>query len=336
MRPSRRKRWIEQAFADVDLVKSGDGSLSLRIGRQEFEFGSGRLVDAREGPNVRLAFDGADLILRTHSWQVDAFAAKPVINNLNVMDAPPDHGTTFWGAYAVRPLPITRGGNIDVYYLGIDKKHARFQRGVSQEVRHTGGERFWGSRGKLGYNEEAMFQWGSFGNTAIRAWALASEADYKLSLPLNPELGVRVGGTSGDRNPVNGALRTFNPLFPTGLYFGEGAVNLNGPSNMLRLGPSLRFHLTDNLVVATDWDCFWRESLQDGVYGLGVNLLFTGSENQTRYIGSQPSVGAYWQMNRHVSISAAYTHFAAGSFLRHRPSPGRDVNYAAIWTGFKF
>jgi hypothetical protein len=188
----------------------------------------------------------------------------------------------------------------------------------------------------LGYNEEAMFQWGSFGKTAIRAWALASEADYKLSLPLNPALGVRVAATSGDRNPVNGALRTFNPLFPTGLYFGEGAVNLNGPSNMLRLGPSLTLHLTSSFVVAMDWDSFWRESLRDGVYGLGVNLLFTGSETQTRYIGSQPSVGAYWQITRHFSVSAAYTHFAAGSFLRHRPSPGRDVDYAAIWTGFKF
>jgi hypothetical protein len=103
--------WIEQAFAEVDLAKSGDGSVSLRIGRQEFEFGSGRLVDAREGPNVH----GADLILRTHSWRVDAFTARPVINNLNVMDDPPDHNTTFWGAYAVKPLPITRGGNIDVY-----------------------------------------------------------------------------------------------------------------------------------------------------------------------------------------------------------------------------
>ena len=36
-------------------------SLVLRLGRQEFEFGSGRFVDVREGPNVRQAFDGASL-----------------------------------------------------------------------------------------------------------------------------------------------------------------------------------------------------------------------------------------------------------------------------------
>jgi hypothetical protein len=70
-------------------------TLRLRAGRQEFEFGIGRLVDVREGPNVRLAFDGLDLILDTASWHLDGFATRPVINNLNVFDNPPDHTVMF-------------------------------------------------------------------------------------------------------------------------------------------------------------------------------------------------------------------------------------------------
>ena len=35
----------------------GTGS-NFRVGRQELEYGSGRLIDVREGPNVRLSFDG--------------------------------------------------------------------------------------------------------------------------------------------------------------------------------------------------------------------------------------------------------------------------------------
>jgi hypothetical protein len=71
------------------------------------------------------------------------------------------------------------------------------------------------------------------------------------------------------------------------------------------------------------------------VYGLGVNLLRSGLQAQPRYIGSQPSMGIYWQANRHFSMSAACTHFFAGLFLTESPSPGRDVNYAAIWASYK-
>jgi hypothetical protein len=133
------KLWFEQAFADITLAKGAEAkgaqakgaeakenSLVLRLGRQEFYFGTGRLVDIREGPNVHQGFDGIALIWKKASWDVRAFATKPVLNGTGFFDAPPDSGTTFWGVYAVRPLPKTRGGNIDLYYLGLDRKRAVF------------------------------------------------------------------------------------------------------------------------------------------------------------------------------------------------------------------
>jgi len=329
--------WLEEAFVDINALKSDDTSLTLRLGRQEFEFGSGGLVDVREGPNVRQAFDGVDVIIEAASWHVDSFATRPVINYSNVFDDPPNHATMFWGVYGVRPLPITNGGNIDVYYLGIDNKQATFQRGTAREVRHTLGTRFWGARGALDYNAIAVLQVGTFGNANIRAWGVAADTGYNLrSVRFKPELKVKLSLFSGDRNPNSGSLGTYNPLFPSGAYFGEGVVNLNGPSNLIRLGPSVRLHLADNLLLVGDYDVFWRKSLQDGVYGLGVNLLRSGLVNQNRYIGSQPSLGVYWQADRHFSLSAAYTPFIVGSFLTHSAPPGRDVSYAAIWAGYKF
>jgi hypothetical protein len=318
-------------------MKSENASLQIRVGRQEFEFGSGRLVDAREGPNVRQAFDGIDMILNAASWHVDGFATRPVLNNVNVFDDPANHATMFWGVYGVRPLRITKGGNIDLYYLGIDNKEATFNRGTAQEIRHTTGTRFWGDRGSWDYNLEATFQWGSFGSAGIRAWSIAPGASYKLrSLPLSPQLELRFIATSGDQNPDTGALGTFNPLFPTAIYFGEGVINLNGPSNLIGVRPAAKFQLAKTVLLDVDYDFAWRESLQDGVYGLGVNLLRSGVENQARYIGSQPSMGVYWQANRHFSLSGAYTHFFVGPFLTESATPGRDVNYAAVWATYKF
>ena len=71
------KLWVEQGFADIGLIGSGRRSLTSQLGRQQFEFGSGRLVDVREGPNVGLAFDGVDAVLNAAPWHVDAFAVRP-------------------------------------------------------------------------------------------------------------------------------------------------------------------------------------------------------------------------------------------------------------------
>jgi hypothetical protein len=276
------------------------------------------------------------LILNAASWHADGFATRPVLNNVGVFDDPPNHATMFWGVYAVRPLPVTRGGNIDLYYLGIDNKEATFQRGTAQEIRHTIGSRFWGNHGPWDYNVEGLFQFGSFGNTDIRAWSVTPGASYSFrSLPLSPQVEVRFIATSGD-HPDSGALGTFNPLFPTAIYFGQGVINLNGPSNLMGVRPAAKFQLSKNVLLAVDYDFFWRESLQDGVYGLAVNLLRSAFENQARHIGSQPSVGIYWQADRHFSLSAAYTHFSTGPFLTESATPGRNVNYAAIWATYKF
>ena len=331
------KLFAEQGFVDIGFIEHAGGSLTLRLGRQEFEYGSGRLVDVREGPNVRLAFDGVDAVLKAASWHVDAFAARPVVNNTAVFDDPPNHATIFWGAYGVRPLRSAHGGNIDAYYLGIDNKQATFSRGTAQEIRHTAGTRFWGEHRALAYNWEGMFQWGSFGHDDIRAWALGTHTGYNVRwISSQPQIGINLGATSGDTDRPSAPLGTFNPLFPTGIYFGVGGVNLNGPSNMLRVGPTITFHLRKTVSLILDDDFFWRKSLEDGVYGLGVNLLWSGLDNRNRYVGSQPSAGVYWQASRHIGLAAAYTHFSVGPFLTQSAPPGKDVDYAAIWAAYKF
>jgi hypothetical protein len=154
------KLWFEQAFADVTLEKKAgekENSLIMRLGRQEFRFGTGRLVDMREGPNVHRAFDGIALIWKKASWDVHAFATKPVLNGTGFFDAPADPGTTFWGVYAVRSKTKEENiqpRNIDLYYLGLDQKQAVFDKGVGRELRHIIGTRFWGERGGSDYNCE--------------------------------------------------------------------------------------------------------------------------------------------------------------------------------------
>jgi hypothetical protein len=331
------KLFFEEGFAEFVPSKKRDQSLVLRLGRQEFEFGSGRFVDVREGPNIRQTFDGASLKWKRSTWTVDGLAVKPVLNGNGVLDSPPNHGSTFWGTYVVHPLREIKGGNIDLYYLGLARKSAAFEKGTQNELRHTVGGRFWGGRNGWTYNSETMFQWGSFGDDGIRAWGTTHDTAYTFrSAMLLPQIGATAGIASGNRGGSGSPLGTFNPLFPTGFYFGQGAINLLGPLNLFGGGPHITVQLTRSLSVIADDHTFWRTSLQDGVYGLGANLQFSGQGNSGRYIGNQPTVGVYWNTTRHLSISTAYGHFFIGPFLSQASPPGRAVDYAAVWTTYKF
>jgi hypothetical protein len=52
-----KKLDFQTAFIEIG---TGDERnwIKFRAGRHEMEYGSGRLIDVREGPNVRLSFDG--------------------------------------------------------------------------------------------------------------------------------------------------------------------------------------------------------------------------------------------------------------------------------------
>src|SRR5258708_2468092 len=180
--------------------------------------------------------------------------------------------------------------------------------------------------------------------SCVIRWEEGSGADETVgaitakrwSIALRPQVGATAGIANGNHGGSRSTLGTFNPLFPTGFYFGQGGISLLGPLNLFEVGPHVSLQLTRSLSVVADDHTFWRTSLQDGVYGLGINLLVSGQGNSGRYIGNQPSVGVYWNAGRHLSVSTAYAHFLVGTFLAKASPPGRDVDYAAVSTTYKF
>ena len=67
---------------------------------------------------------------------------------------------------------------------------------------------------------------------------------------------MTAAATSGDNANPNGPLGTFSPLFPTGLYFGQGVINLNGPSNLIQINPQVGLQLTKSVMVVADNNIF--------------------------------------------------------------------------------
>ena len=146
---------IQQLYLDINFPSFDEGSFTLRLGQQELAYGIVRLIDPREGPNVRQSFDGAKAILHVEKWEIDGFATRLAETNTDRFDNP-DPYTKFWGLYATPDLGFIPNAGIDLYYLGLRRNFAPFDSGLATKTRHTLGSRLHGTRGSAAYvGEEA-------------------------------------------------------------------------------------------------------------------------------------------------------------------------------------
>jgi alginate export protein len=111
--PDEDQRDLHEAFLDVRGPLGESSALTLRAGRQELAYGASRLMDPREGPNVRRSFDGLRTILGAGGWSVEAFATRPVETNRYVVDDSTDAAVAFWGVYSLSPRLGCGLGNLD-------------------------------------------------------------------------------------------------------------------------------------------------------------------------------------------------------------------------------
>lgn len=327
---------VQQAFVELSGGLPEDGTGLLRAGRQELRYGSGRLVDVREGPNVRRKFDGGLGRLSRGDWRLDLIAARPADDEPGMLDDGTNGSQALWGGYLVGTSPgwLPFGSAIDLYYLGYRNDDSSYQQGTAAETRHSVGTRLWGERAGWDWNWELIGQAGEFGHGDIRAWSAASDTGYTWQgVALTPRLGLSANIASGDENPDDADLQTFNPLFPRGSYFSE--VALLGPRNFYNLHPFLTLNPTERTSITTDVDFFWRLETEDGIYSPSGQLLRSGAGSDARYVGTEISLNASWQVTDRLALTGVYAHFFPGRFIEETGS-SKDIDYFELTLKFQF
>ncbi|MEM7665826.1 MAG: alginate export family protein [Pseudomonadota bacterium] len=305
-----------------------------RIGRQELNIGSGRLVSIRDGPNVRRTFDGVRLGLARGDWSVEGFGFGVRGDERGSFDDRIFEDEALWGVYATLGDAPLLPGSADFFYLGFDEDAAIFDQGVADETRHTFGTRFHGREGRWDWNWEAMVQVGSFGQGDIFAWTLATDTGYTfIDTPWQPRIAFNANIASGDNDPNDADLQTFNPLFPRGNYFSEAAIL--GPRNFYNAHLFLTVHPSEKLTVTTDVNSFFRLDTDDGVYAPAGFLIAPGDGSDARFVGSSFSLNAEYEFSRNVLLTGIYTHFEPGSVLEDT-SPGEAIDFFEVTLRFRF
>ena len=325
---------VNQGFMDFKLLNESDQSLSLRAGRQEIVFGSRRFFNYRERPNMRLSHDAVTGIFRVAKWDVRAFGARPVTINPGIFDNDSGPAKTVWGLYGVRQK-LFFSLNADLYYLGLHSRNTTYDQGQAEETRHTFGTRIWGKRKNLDYNFEFLHQFGRFGQGDIHAYAYASDTGYTILLDgkVKVRFSLRADVYSGDDDPNDADLNSFNPFFPKGKHISQLAAS--GLINQRDLHPRINLTLDEHWFLTASTLFIWRDSLNDGIYSIGNGVLRSGQPSRARYVGTQPELEIKYSFNRHLDLKGTFVYFRAGKFLK-QTSPGFDTTYLGSMLTFRF
>lgn len=329
------KLFVHQSFGEYNFSPNSSKKIIARIGRQELQLGSGRILSTRVGPNIRQSFDVARIVVMGYSkWNFSGFYGKPVANQLGVFDNDlfSDKSPDFWNIAAIRSFGKL---NLDLYYFGYFKKNAVFQQGAGYEKRHSLGGRIH-SKAAFDYDIEALYQFGKFNDADISAYTVSAHIGYTFfHAPLKPRIGLKTEYISGDVNTSDNTLQTFNAMFPDGGYF--AGVNALGPSNLYDVHPSVDYQLRKNIRLSSGIAYVWRASLQDGLYNpAGFLIVRNTTPNNERFVGTQFTQIANWKINRYFSVTGIYAYFFAGDYLKQSSPARTDTDLLSFIATFQF
>jgi len=316
---------LEQAFVLI-TEPVDEGTVRLRLGRQQFAFDLQRFVSSRDGPNVRQSYDGAWAEYQRGAWKFIAFYTQPV----QTQDEKPfdDYSSSSFTFSALRvERDQVAGGSLSLYYAHFKEDDVHFLAASGNERRNILDGRFAGARDGFDWDVEAMGQTGSLGPKEVRAWGLGSLAGYTWqSAHWSPRLGLQVDAASGTENLSGQTVGTFNPLFPNGYYLQLAAYT--GYVNFIHVKPSVTLHPENHVTLLFAVAAQWRQTIGDGVYVM-PDIPIAGTAGQPgRYSGSYGQARVDWIISPNAAFAVELDRFIIGDVLER--AGGHNSNYAGV------
>jgi hypothetical protein len=300
------------------------------------------LIGISEWSNAQRNYDAVRATINSPHNSLDLFYFRPVmIERYEFDDSDGRMGMAgIYDTLEVPGLPAGVKSKFSLYGFALNTVHEASwpaDPGKGSENRYTIGSELTGNFGPADYDVEADYQLGNFKSEAITAFSIATEGGYSFShlmLAPRPYLGFDLA--TGDHNPNNGHLGTFNQLFPSGHTF-FGYMDFIGRQNIIDLHPGIELTLAKNRAFAqkaalrTEYHEFWRQSTHDAIFDSGGSPFRTSGSSTAANIGSELDLLLNWQFTRHVSSYLGYSHFFPGSFISQSgASKQSDFAYMAV------
>lgn len=323
---------LQQGFFDFHHPLSA-GQLIVRAGRQEMSYDEGAIIGLRDGPNVRLSFDGVRASFSDGAEAVDVFAVRPVGVSSGVFDDVAAKGQALFGAHStVSSLGFT-GLAVDAFVYGNTMPAVSLYPTTAAERTGTFGARLRFSRGGYDATVGAIGQVGSFGSRGVLAYAAHANVGYTFTdAIMSPGFTIRVDVLSGSNDPGHGQVHTFNALYPNVAYSTEATIE--APANLIE--PALVACINPLPGVRLQYlvESLFRYSTSDAFYVAPLTPLIPGTKSKSRFSGIEQQLSGSWRISDHVTLAAAFVHFGAGAFILQ--GGGHDEDFGMTEISFRF
>ncbi len=315
--------------------------LSLRAGRQEFSYGAQRLLGAFNWSNVAQTFDGGKLGMHfsTFHTQLDIFAGeKSPIKSPRQADDLFDGSNKdrMWAYYAT--MKVFHETLVENYLIRrATYKNISFGPNGSSEIDNYtfGGRLKKAFSSGIDYELEVAGQWGNFKDQDVRAMMAVGILGYTFQKPWQPRIAFEFDYGSGDSDPTDGKMTTFDNLYPTNhLFYGYmdliSLQNLNDYRFQVSAKPSKKLRLQ------ADMHLIFLDTPKDSFYSVGRTVTRTAA---TSIAGVSPHVGDEidllldYKLNNNVAVQAGYGHFFAGKYLQETGA-NDDTDFFYLQTTF--
>lgn len=332
--PASQKDPIDLRFGYVQIGNAEEGPVSLRFGRQSFEFGEGRLIGDGTWSSVGHSFDAARMTFHYRRFRLDAFSG---ISDKIYIDrfATPTPGEHFDGLYGSLDRVIP-SAVIEPYLFWKMEHH------VKGEMVKTGNldEKTVGVRwvGKLplgmDYGMESAMQRGRLATEPISAWATHLVMGFTLpNVQHLPRFFAEFNRGSGDQNAKDGVHNTFDALFAN-WHDKFGLADQFCWVNTVYARGGFQYKARANLTLGLADNSFWLANRHDGLYTSG-KLAIASNGMEGRYIGQEPDFQARWNPTSRMQIDFATGHIFAGEFL-HKSNLGAGYNNVVLGVTQRF
>ena len=349
---------LRQAYIELSMNEWG-----LKIGRQVLAFGDQRLIGPLEWSNLSRTFDAVRLTYKGSDYTVDAFASSVVVadrgsfNQSDTFNGNETHREqVFSGLYFntrafsladadLYALHLHQAGNTDFFTLGTRLKSkpatpAPMQHdGKSMEHDGKAMMRPAPAASPWDWDAEFAFQFGEVGGRDLTAFAGHVGAGYTIpGCPISSRIGLEYNYATGDGDPTDGDVETFQNLFPTNhIYY--GFIDAFSWQNIHDVAVSWKTTPCKDVTARVDFHAFWLADTNDSWYRANgtttVRPLTPAARAASNFAGTEIDAVVTWQARKELAIEVGYCRFFAGSYLGDTGAQD-DANFGYVQATITF
>jgi len=355
---------LRQAYMEIGDARRFP--LTLKMGRQVLAYGDERLIGPLDWNNISRTFDALKLRFEQPGWWIDLFASSVVTaergsyNQSDLFNGNETHREqVFSGLYFsttalpfqttdiyalhlhedTRQLPISQNNDTNFFTFGTRIKSNTGYFANKNLADRLDGKTF--ADGKsltpqpaqktkgLDYDAEVAFQTGEVQGRSLCAWAAHAGIGYTFDLLWKPRISIEYSYASGDENPFDDDIQTFQNLFPTNHKF-YGYMDLFAWTNVHNPALNLKFAPHKNLTVELNGHVFFAATNEDAWYRAnGVTPVRPVNRDADTFEGTEFDATVTWRPVSPLALQVGYSHFWAGDFLK---ATGRNDDAQFLYT----